>query len=139
MRLRTLPRCVFAALHATHLRCAAGPVPFNADAVEVKMHLSWGAAPGARQIDRRCVLTTTVRNLGLASPAVEDYVRTIAGTHYHPASDTIKISLDHHTEGALNRRAGFERLIALVNHSNELLKRYGPMKRPRRFPPYEDY
>lgn len=102
------------------------------------MHLSFGAGPGARQIDRRCVLTTTVRALGLASPAMADYVRAIAGTHYHPASDTIKISIDHHPDAALNRREAVERLVAVVVRSGELAAKFGPMVRPKVFPPYAD-
>lgn len=102
------------------------------------MHLTWGAPPGARNIDRRCVLTTTVRKLGLASREVADYVRTIAGSHYHPVSDTIKISIDHHPDAALNKREAMEQLVALVHRSNDLVQRYGPMVHPRRFPPYED-
>lgn len=114
------------------------PLPFNVKALEFKMHLSFGAGPGARQIDRRCVLTTTVHRLGLASPDMADYVRAIAGSHYHPASDTIKISIDHHADAALNRREAVERLVAVVVRSGDLVARFGPMVRPKVFPPYAD-
>lgn len=102
------------------------------------MSLSWGAPPGARLIDRRCVLTTTVRRLGLPSRSVTDYVRVIAGSHYHPASDVIRISIDHHTDAALNRRVAVERLVALVLKAKELDQRFGAMVHPPRFPPYKD-
>ena len=128
----------FEAFPACLLHNAAKPMPFDINAVSFKMCLSWGSPQGSRGIDRRCVLTTKVHKLGLASPAVADYVRAIAGSHYHPAGDLIKISIDHHEDAALNRREAVEQLVALVERSNELVSRFGRMILPRKFPPYAD-
>lgn len=93
------------------------------------------APPGEKQLDRRAALKCQVGRLGV-DREVANYVRAIAGAHYNPASDVLRISNDQHRDAASNRRLALEQLVALVQQGGALKAQHGPFRRHVRFPPY---
>lgn len=70
------------------------------------------------------------------SPPVRPYFRKIAGPHYNPESDVLKMTLDKHADPAMNRREAIERLVAMVHAGAKLYKKHGEFKPERRYTPY---
>lgn len=101
--------------------------PFNMNAIKFRMHMSFNAVPGTRLIDRRATLTCRVCDMDL-SERVCAYIRTIAGGHYIPRTDTIVISVDKHEDAVLNKRVATEQLIQLVNTSMKMYETHGEFK-----------
>lgn len=88
-------------------------------------NMSFSAAPGAGNLDRKAVLTARLGQLGL-TPAEQAYVRLIAGPRYTPRTDVLKIASEKHIDAAANRREVVERLAALVHAAKQLLAAHGP-------------
>lgn len=120
-------------------KSTAGKVlPFRVDAVRFETSLSWNVAPGSRAVDRRAALSVRGADLGLPA-AVLPYVRAIAGPHYNPHSDLLRISVEKYKDAALNKRAALEKLLSLVEASIGMHGKFGPMKAERRFPAYRNH
>lgn len=93
------------------------------------------APPGEKELDRRAALRCQVGRLGV-DREVAHYMRAIAGAHYNPATDVLRISNDQHRDAASNRRLALEQLVALVAEGASLKAKHGPFQRHARFPAY---
>lgn len=97
--------------------------------------MSLGDPYGTHPKDRKCKIKVDLGKIGLERD-VREYVRVVAGPHYHARGDRLIFAFDKYPDPALNKRLCFETLAKVVKTSKQLLQTHGPLQKPKVMPKY---